>query len=104
MREGKAPGQDGKPASVQTINRAVRAMKAVLFFALERELVERNVMQRFRPYEGDKSARAATRGAFIEAEIQAILAAAEPGERALIALLCFTGMRPGEATRSTGRR
>jgi integrase len=97
MRDGRASGQEGKPASVQTVNRALRAMKAVLFFALERELVERNVMQRFRPYEGDKSARAATRGAFTEAEVQAILAAAKPEERALIALLCFTGMRPGEA-------
>jgi hypothetical protein len=57
MREGRARNQDGKPASVQTINRTLRAMKAVLFFALERELVERNVMQRFRPFEGAKSER-----------------------------------------------
>jgi hypothetical protein len=28
MREGKAPGQEGKAASVATINRAVRTMKA----------------------------------------------------------------------------
>src|SRR5215469_13326310 len=86
-----------KGVTVQTINRALRAMKAVLFFALERELIERNVMQRFRPFEGDKSVRQATRDAFTEAEVQAIIAAAKPGERALIALLCFTGMRPGEA-------
>jgi integrase len=70
-------------------------MKAVLFFALERELVERNVMQRFRPYEGGKSTR--QRDAFTESEVQAILAAARPHERSLIGLLCFTGLRPGEA-------
>jgi len=44
-------------------------------------------MQRFRPFEGDKGARQATRDAFTEAELQAILAAAKPHERALIALL-----------------
>ena len=44
-------------ATAQTMNRAPRAMKAVLFFALERELVGRNVMQRFRPFEGGKSER-----------------------------------------------
>ena len=84
-----------KGATVATINRTVRTMKAVLFFALERELVERNVMQRFRPYEGGKSGR--QRDAFTESEVQAILAAARPHERALIGLLCFTGLRPGEA-------
>jgi integrase len=62
---------------------------------LERELVERNVMQRFRPYEGGKSERL-SRGAFSETEIQAIMGAARPQERALIGLLCFTGLRPGE--------
>lgn len=97
MREGKAAGQDGNAASVATINRAVRTMKAVLFFALERELVERNVMQRFRPFEADKGARAVKRDAFSESEVQAILGGARPHERALIGLLCFTGMRPGEA-------
>ncbi len=84
-----------KGATVATINRTVRTMKAVLFFALERELVERNVMARFRPYEGGVSTR--QRDAFSEREVQAILAAARPHERALIGLLCFTGLRPGEA-------
>jgi integrase len=88
MREGGA--------TVQTVNRALRAMKAVLFFALERELLERNVMQRFRPFEGDKGGTV-RRDAFTESEVQAILAAARPHERALIGLLCFTGLRPGEA-------
>lgn len=37
------------------------------------------------------------RGAFQESEVRAILTAARPGELALIGLLCFTGMRPGEA-------
>ncbi len=84
-------------ATVQTVNRTLRAMKAVLFFALERELIERNVMQRFRPFEGGKSERHVSRGAFSEAEVQAVIAAARPHERALIGLLCFTGLRPGEA-------
>jgi integrase len=97
MREGRAVSQEGQPASVQTVNRALRAMKAVLFFALERELIERNVMQRFRPFEGGNGERRVKRGAFTEAEVQAILAAAKPQERALIGLLCFTGLRPGEA-------
>jgi integrase len=89
MREGGA--------TVQTVNRALRAMKAVLFFALERELVERNVMQRFRPFEGGRDERHVSRGAFSESEVQAILSAARAHERALIGLLCFTGLRPGEA-------
>jgi integrase len=71
-------------------------MKAVLFFALERELVERNVMQRFRPFEGGKDERHVNRGAFTETEVQTILGAARLSERALIGLLCLTGLRPGE--------
>lgn len=97
MREGRAAKQEGKPASVATINRALRTMKAVLFFALERELVERNVMQRFRPFEGGQDERHVQRDAFTEAEVQAILAEARPHERALIGLLCLGGLRPGEA-------
>ena len=86
-----------KGATVQTVNRTLRTMKAVLFFALERELTERNVMQRFRPFEGGQDERHVKRDAFSESEVQAILAAARPHERALIGLLCFTGLRPGEA-------
>src|SRR4029077_5479626 len=67
------------------------------FFALERELLERNVMQRFRPYEGGKDERHVMRDAFSESEVQAIIAAARPQERALIGLLCLSGLRPGEA-------
>jgi integrase len=100
MREGKLLDEKGKPkppATVGTINRALRTMKAVLFFALERELVERNVLQRFRPFEGGKDEPHVKRGAFTELEVRAILEAAEPRERALIGMLCFTGLRPGEA-------
>lgn len=86
-----------KGAPIATINRTVRTLKAVLFFALERELIERNVMQRFRPFEGGEGERHVKRDAFTEAEVQSILAAARPHERALIGLLCFTGLRPGEA-------
>jgi integrase len=82
-------------ATVQTINRVLRAMKATLYFALDREMIERNPIARFRPFEGAKPVCA--RDAFTEIEIRAILAAAKPRERALIGLLCFTGLRPGEA-------
>jgi integrase len=40
--------------------------------------------------------RTVNRGAFSEVEVRAILNAARPRERALMALLVFTGMRPGE--------
>lgn len=82
--------------SVELINRCVRVLKSVLFFAMERQLIERNPLQRFRPYEG-KSAGKQNRGAFSELEVRQLLVAARPHERALIGLLCFTGMRPGEA-------
>ena len=85
-----------KGATVATLNRTLRTMKAVLFFGVERELLERNVMQRFRPFEADKAQLKAKRDAFTEAEVRAILEAARPHERALIGLLCFTGLRPGE--------
>ena len=82
-----------KGSSVELINRCIRVMKSVLFFALERELVERNILQRFRPFEG--GARQSKRGAFSESEVQDLLKAARPKERALIGLLCLTGVRPG---------
>jgi integrase len=53
-------------------------------------------MTRFRPYEG-RGERAVKRGAFEESEIRALLGAARSQERALIGLLTFTGLRPGEA-------
>jgi integrase len=82
--------------SAELVNRLIRTMKAVLNFALDKEMVERNVMARFRPYVGG-SERRVNRGAFTEDEVRALLGAAKPQERALIGLLCFTGLRPGEA-------
>ncbi len=96
VHEGRVVEKPASPVAAATINRALRAMKAVLFFALERELVERNVMQRFRPFEG-KPERRGSRDAFSEGEVQALIAAAKPQERALIGLLCLAGLRPGEA-------
>jgi integrase len=85
-------------ATVQTVNRALRTLKAVLFFALERELIERNVCSRFRPFEGGKDEPHVRRGAFSEEELRALLAApAEPRARLLVKLLVLTGLRPGEA-------
>jgi integrase len=86
-----------KGATVLTVNRTLRVAKAVLFFAMQRQLAERNVLQRFSPFEGGRDERHAQRGAFSEAEVQALLAAAKPRERALIGLLVLTGLRPGEA-------
>jgi integrase len=86
-----------KGASVSTVNRTLRVAKAVMFFALERELLERNPLQRFRPFEGGQNERHVARDAFSETELQAIINAARPSERALIGLLAFGGVRPGEA-------
>jgi integrase len=84
-------------ASVSTVNRTLRVAKALMFFALERELLERNPLQRFRPFEGGQGERHVARDAFSEQELQAIISAARPSERALIGLLAFGGVRPGEA-------
>lgn len=86
-------------ATLNTVNKVMGVAKTLLNFALDQELIERNVLARFRPYERDRndtSERRVKRGAFSEAEVRQLLGAARPYERALIALLCFTGMRPGE--------
>jgi integrase len=86
----------GKPAA--TINRTLRTMKAILFFALERELVERNVMQRFRPYQrtATDTGRQVSRDAYSEAEVRALFSAARDHERPFLGLLVLAGLRPGE--------
>ena len=63
----------------------------------KRHLIDVNPLQGFEPFEGGQDERHVRRGAFSEAEIRAILAAARPQQRALIALLALTGLRPGEA-------
>jgi integrase len=85
---------DGKSSDV--LWRVVRAMKALLFFALEQELIERNPLQRFQA-EGGSPGRKANRGTFDEAELRAILEAAPAAARPLFTVLAFTGIRPGEA-------
>jgi integrase len=91
--------EDG--ASTELVNRIIRVLKAVLFFAMtDLEVLERNVMQRLRPFEGRNPKakdRRANRGAYREDEVRALIGAAQPQERALIGLLFLTGMRPGEA-------
>jgi integrase len=89
-------------ASTELVNRVIRVLKAVLFYAMtDLEVLDRNVMLRFRPFQGinpkQVSDRRARRGAYTESEVQALLAAARPQDRALIGTLCLTGMRPGEA-------
>jgi integrase len=87
-------------ATVNTINKTLSCAKTILNFALDQELIERNVLARHRPYEidsNDTTARKALRGTFSEAEVRQLLNVARPFERSLIALFCFTGLRPGEA-------
>jgi len=82
--------------SAELVNRIIRVFRTVLFHGVtECEVIERNVLQRFRPF--PKSGQRLSRDAFTEDEVTALLAAADPHERALIGLLVFTGMRPGEA-------
>ena len=87
-------------ASVALVNRIICALKAAQFFAMtELEVLDRNILMRFKQYDRGLTSddRPARRGSFTETEIQELLQAARPHERALIGLLCFTGMRPGEA-------
>jgi integrase len=62
-------------------------------------VLDRNVLLRFKQYEATETrpGRRVNRGAFTEEEVQKLLAAGRPHERALIGLLCFTGLRPSEA-------
>ena len=88
-----------KGASVSTVNKVLGVAKTLLNFALDQELTERNPLARYRPYQRDRndsSERRVKRGAFSEAEVRQLLAVARPFERALIAVLCFCGARPGE--------
>ncbi len=88
-------------SSTELVNRIIRVLKAVLFYAVtDLEVLDRNIMLRFRPFEGVNAKapdRRAQRGAYTEAEVQALLSAARPQDQALIGLLVLTGMRPGEA-------
>jgi integrase len=83
-------------SSVELVNRSIRVAKAMLNYGLDREMVERNVLSRFRQFEG-RGEKIRKRGCFTEDEVRALLAAARAHERALIGLLCLTGIRPGEA-------
>ncbi|MGH7122250.1 MAG: tyrosine-type recombinase/integrase [Acetobacteraceae bacterium] len=79
------------------VNGPIRKLKAVMFYAAtELEVLDRNPVARFKPYQAAATDRRARRGTFTEAEVQRLIAAARPHERALVGLLCFTGMRPGE--------
>jgi integrase len=85
--------------SIELVNRVIRVFKTVLFHGVvDLEVLERNVLLRFKQYERTETSpgRRVNRAAFSEDEVRALLAAARPHERALIGLLCFTGMRPGE--------
>jgi integrase len=83
-------------STVHTVNRVAHTFKILLNFACDREWIDRNPLHALKPFKTAASPRV-RRGAFEESEVRAILTAARPGELALIGLLCFTGMRPGEA-------
>ena len=86
--------------SVELVNRIVRVFKTLLFHGVvDLEVIERNVLLRFKQFERAEGGpdRRVNRAAFTEEEVQRLLGAARPHERALIGLLCFTGLRPGEA-------
>jgi integrase len=85
--------------SVALVNRVIRAFKTLLFYAMdELEVLDRNVLMRFKQFKrsGDSKDRKVNRGTYTEEEVRALLAHARPNERALIGLLCLTGIRPGE--------
>jgi integrase len=84
----------GKTAA--TVNKVIRAWKALMNFGLDSELTDRNPLQRFKPFERRDGERTVNRDSFTEAEVRALLDAAPARDRALIGLLVFTGMRPGE--------
>jgi integrase len=83
-------------STVHTVNRVAHTFKILLNFACDREWIDRNPLHALKPFKTAASPRV-RRGAFEESEVRAILSAARPGELGLIGLLCFTGMRPGEA-------
>ncbi|HEX4025889.1 MAG TPA: tyrosine-type recombinase/integrase [Steroidobacteraceae bacterium] len=84
--------------SADLVNNLIRKFKAVLFHAVaELEVLDRNVLARFKPYRAGAKDRRASRGTFTETEVQRLIGEARPHERALVGLLCFTGLRPGEA-------
>jgi integrase len=91
MNELRAGG-----ATVSTCNRIIRTMKAVLFYALGEELVERNVMHRFDLIQGGEDERHVVRQPFTVEEIAAIRAAAKGRERLFFDILVATGLRPAE--------
>jgi hypothetical protein len=81
-----AMGEAG--ATVNTINKTLSAAKTVLNFALDQELIERNVLARYRPYEidrNDTSARKALRGTCSEAEVRQLPNVAKPFDHSPIA-------------------
>jgi integrase len=68
------------------------------FFALERELIERNPLQRFHRYQrtATDTGPQVKRDAYSEAEVRALLAQAQGYERPLVGLLVLAGLCPGE--------
>jgi integrase len=85
--------------SASSVNRVLVMGRALFRFAIKRRLAELHPLAGFERYAptADDPGRKVSRGAYSESEVQALMAAARPHERALIGLLCFTGLRPAEA-------
>lgn len=93
----RQPGPE--QVTVATLKRILWGLKALMYFALDREFIERNPVARLKPWpkkSGPDNERHVARDAFTEDELRALITAAEPVERTLVMLLAFTGMRPAE--------
>lgn len=80
--------------TIATVNRVLHVLKILLNFAIPKWL-ETNPLRGFAPYPAN-GPRIPQHIAFTEEELQKLLAAATPAERALVCMLAFTGARPGE--------
>jgi len=85
--------------SVALVNRIIRVFKTLLFYAMdELEVLDRNVLVRFKQFKRAAGSpdRKVNRGTYTEEEVRALFANARPRDRALIGVLCLTGIRPTE--------
>ena len=84
--------------SASSVNRVLVMGRALFRFAIKRRLAELHPLAGFERYArtAKDPGRKVNRGAYTEADLAAIFAAAKPHELALVALLSLTGARPGE--------
>lgn len=85
-----------RSAPVSQVNKSIKAAKAIFTYAFDLEYVSSNVMQRYPKLQRVKGKTKTNRGAFTEAELQAIFETTTAFELALFGTLSMTGPRPGE--------